>query len=296
MISLDGLTKAYPGGRGVFDLTLDIAPGEVFGLLGPNGAGKSTTIRHLMGFLRPDAGAARIRDLDCWADAPKVQAYVGYVPGEIGFPDEMTGAEFLDLMAGLRGSGSGVRRKDLCERFELDPLPPLRRMSKGTKQKVALVAGFMHEPAVLILDEPTSGLDPLMQRRFLELVAEEQRRGATMLMSSHAFPEVERVADRVGILRAGRLVAVRDVASLRQMAKKVFTVTTASASDHALIQAAGFTVVERRGLTLGVEVTGDYDAFIRALARCKVRALDIHPLDLEQIFMHFYSAEEAGLK
>ncbi len=289
------MTKAYPGGRGIFDLSIEIPAGEVFGLLGPNGAGKSTTIRHLMGFLRPDRGGARIHDLDCWAQAAKVQELVGYVPGEIGFPDEMTASEFLALLSGLRGLGDTTRRRALCDRFDLDPRPTLRKMSKGTKQKVALVAAFMHQPAVLVLDEPTSGLDPLMQRRFLELVEEERRRGTTVLMSSHAFAEVERVSDRVGIVREGRLVAVEDVVSLRRMEKKVMSVTTGREQDVATVAAAGFRVVGRRHLTVDVEVQGDYNAFVQTLARCDVRAIDVHPQSLEQIFMHFYGEEEAAV-
>lgn len=294
MITLRGLTKTYPGGRGIVDVSFQVGPGEVFGYLGPNGAGKSTTIRHLMGFLRPDGGAAEINGMDCWSDAPKVQASVGYLPGEIGFPDDMTGTNLLGLLAGMRLLPAGRDRRDeLCSRFDLDPRRPIRKMSKGTKQKVALVAAFMHTPDVLILDEPTSGLDPLMQRRFLELVADERRRGATILMSSHAFAEVERVADRVGILKDGRLVAVEDIASLRHVQRKVFTVATARDEDARALEGAGFPVIARREREIDLEVRGDYTAFVQALARHEIRSLDVRPLDLEQIFMHYYGAEEA---
>ena len=294
MIALRALTKQYPGGRGISDVSFQVGPGEVFGYLGPNGAGKSTTIRHLMGFLRPDRGSATINGLDCWAEAPKVQATVGYLPGEIGFPEDLTGADLLALLAGMRQLAPTLdRRKDLCDRFDLDPRGPIQRMSKGTKQKVALVAAFMHTPDVLILDEPTSGLDPLIQRRFLDLLIEERVRGATVLMSSHSFDEVERVADRVGILKDGRLVAVEDIGRLRQLQRKVFTIGTASEEDASGLARAGFPVVARRDREIDLEVQGEYTTFIRALAGYEIRSLDVRPLNLEQIFMHYYGAGEA---
>lgn len=293
MITLRGLTKTYPGGRGIIDVSFQVRAGEVFGYLGPNGAGKSTTIRHLMGFLRPDGGSAEICGMDCWSEAPKVQASVGYLPGEIGFPDDMAGSDLLGLLAGMRRLPDGRdRREELCARFDLDPRRPIRKMSKGNKQKVGVVAAFMHTPEVLILDEPTSGLDPLMQRRFLELISEERRRGATILMSSHAFAEVERVADRVGILKDGRLVAVEDIASLRQVERRAFTVATDRDEDARALEGAGFPVVARRDREVDLEVRGDYTAFVRALARYEIRSLDVRPLDLEQIFMHYYAIEE----
>lgn len=294
MIALKSVTKAFSGGRGVFDLSFDVPAGAVFGYLGPNAAGKSTTIRQLMGFLRPDAGSVEINGHNCWTEAPRVQADVGYLPGEIGVPDDMTGTQFLNLVAGLRVlDPSHDRRAALCARFELDLASPLRKMSKGTKQKVGLVAAFMHTPSVLILDEPTSGLDPLMQERFLELVADEKRRGATVFMSSHVFAEVERVADRVGILKDGRLAATLDVAALRRLQKQVFRVRTGTDAEADGLASVGFPVVGRRGLDVDLEVQGDYNALVRALARCDVRALDIHPMSLEQLFMHFYGTEEA---
>lgn len=294
MIALRGLTRRFPGGRGIADLSFEVAHGEVFGFLGPNGAGKSTTLRHLMGFLRPDAGVAEIGGLDCWTQAARVQNSVGYLPGEIGFPDGITATAFLDLLAGMRRLGAGrERRAALLDRFELDPGQAIRKMSKGTRQKVGLVAALMHRPEVLILDEPTSGLDPLMQQRFLECILEEKARGTTVLMSSHAFAEVERVSDRVGIIRQGRLVAVDPIADLRRAQRKVFTVAFGSDADGAAaaLAAAGLTVLARRGQELDVELHGDYNALVRALGGRDVTTLDARPLNLEQIFLHFYGAE-----
>ncbi len=231
MIVLQGLTKEFANGHGVFDLSFTVSDGEVFGYLGPNGAGKSTTIRHLMVFLRPDSGIAQINNLGCWTHSAKVQEQLGYLPGEIAFLDGMSGLEFFNLLAGMRKLHSLVRRNELIDRFELDAKMLIRKMSKGMKQKVGIVAAFMYQPQVLILDEPTSGLDPLMQQRFLELIEEEKSRGTTILMSSHMFPEVERVCDRVGIIKDGKLLAVQDVKSLRQVQRKVFTVGISDERD-----------------------------------------------------------------
>lgn len=182
MIELDSVTKDYGGGRGVFDLTLTVQPGESFGFLGPNGAGKTVTMRHLMGFVRPGSGTVRIAGLDCFDDRPAVQRLVGYLPGELVLPRSQTGRAFLALLGEFKGLGSQGRRRcdELIGYFELDPTARMGSMSKGTRQKVGLVAAFMGEPQVLLLDEPTSGLDPVMQERFVRLVAACRERGATV--------------------------------------------------------------------------------------------------------------------
>jgi ABC-2 type transport system ATP-binding protein len=177
MIRLQQVTKRFRNGRGIADLSIEVKKGEVFGYLGPNGAGKSTTIRVLMGFLRPDSGTASIGHRDCWKDAAQIHEMVGYLPGEISFLEGLNGMEFLRLLGGMRKLQNTKRRDELIQRFEFDASTPIKKMSKGMKQKLAIVAAFMHRPEVLILDEPTSGLDPLMQQRFLELIEEEKQRG-----------------------------------------------------------------------------------------------------------------------
>jgi ABC-2 type transport system ATP-binding protein len=189
-------------------------------------------------------------------------------------------------MRHLRGT---ARRDELIHRFEFNARTPIRKMSKGMKQKLAIVAAFMHEPEVLILDEPTSGLDPLMQQRFLELLEEERQRGATILMSSHQFPEVERVSDRVGILKDGRLMALEDVQDLRSAQRRVFTVVFKDPHDVSRVERAGFHVTKARGNEVDVEVRGDYNAFLRTLAQCDVANLSTRELDLEEVFMHYYA-------
>ena len=228
IIEVEHLTRDYGGGRGVFDVSFQVAAGEVFGFLGPNGAGKTTTIRHLMGFLKAKKGGCRINGLDCFRDREKVQQMLGYLPGEISFFDDMTGVEFLDFVSGYRKDKGESRRKELMDMFDLNPHGKIKKMSKGMKQKVGIVAAFMHDPQILILDEPTSGLDPLMQNRFIELVEAEREKGKTILMSSHMFEEVERTCHRIGIIRAGKLVAMDQVEALREQYMTPYTVTLES--------------------------------------------------------------------
>ena len=228
IIEVEHLTRDYGGGRGVFDVSFQVAAGEVFGFLGPNGAGKTTTIRHLMGFLKAKEGGCRINGLDCFRDREKVQQMLGYLPGEISFFDDMTGIEFLDFVSGYRKDKGDSRRKELMDMFDLNPHGKIKKMSKGMKQKVGIVAAFMHDPQILILDEPTSGLDPLMQNRFIELVEAEREKGKTILMSSHMFEEVERTCHRIGIIRAGKLVAMDQVEALREQYMTPYTVTLES--------------------------------------------------------------------
>ena len=205
VIELCGLTKDYGSGKGVFGLQLTVPKGEVLGFLGPNGAGKTTTIRQLMGFIRPDAGTARIGGLDCFRQAETIQASLGYLPGEIAFMDEMTGLDFIKFIAGMKGMKDLGRARELMDQFELDPSGRIKRMSKGTKQKIGIVCAFMQQPALLILDEPTSGLDPLMQNKFVELIAREKKRGATIFMSSHMFEATYPDSKRSGCTVAVRL-------------------------------------------------------------------------------------------
>lgn len=224
-IQIENLVRDYGGGKGVFDVSFHVDQGEAFGFLGPNGAGKTTTIRHLMGFLKPRAGKCTIDGMDCWSERDKVQARLGYIPGEISFFDDMSGTEFLRFIADYRRIGTHSCTQELLELFELDPKSKIKKMSKGTKQKLGIVAAFMHDPDIILLDEPTSGLDPLMQNRFVNFVAKEKEQGKTILMSSHIFEEVERTCDRIGIIRKGRMIAVDSAAALRERHTRSYTVT-----------------------------------------------------------------------
>lgn len=224
VLQIDHLTRNYGNGKGIFDVSFNVGEGEVFGFLGPNGAGKTTTIRHLMGFIRPKEGFCRIDGKDCWKARAEIQQHLGYIPGEINFFDDMSGREFLRFMARYRQIPAENRQKELLERFELNPKGKIKKMSKGMKQKLGIVAALMHDPQILILDEPTSGLDPLMQNLFIQLIAEEKARGKTILLSSHMFEEVERTCDRIGIIRQGRMVAIDSVDTLRSRHLRTYTV------------------------------------------------------------------------
>ncbi len=196
LIEVTNLTKDYGFGRGVFDVSLYVDEGEVFGFLGPNGAGKTTTIRHVMGFSKPEKGSTTVDGMDGWEKADQIQRELGYLPGEIALPANLTGTQFIRYLAALRGVTDMTKTEYLLDKFELDPSGRLKRMSLGMKRKLAIVTAFMHDPRILVLDEPTSGLDPIMQETFIEVVLEEKRAGKTILLSSHMFSEVEATCDR----------------------------------------------------------------------------------------------------
>jgi len=291
-IELRALTKRYGEGKGVFDLSFSVDAGEAFGFIGPNGAGKTTAIRHLMGFLNPDSGSCGIRGLDCRHQAARVHELLGYVPGEMAFFDGIRGEEHLKLCERLRGPAPAPRKASLLERFELDPTGPVRRMSKGMKQKLGLVAAFMHDPQIYLLDEPTSGLDPLMQQRFVDLVQEEKRRGKTLLISSHSFEEIEKTCGRVGILRRGELVADQHIHQLRQARRRVYSLTFPDEQRlHAFLE-EGYAPLHQSSLSVDIAVVGPLAPFLAALARHQVAGLEVRTQRLEEVFMQFYGGAQ----
>lgn len=288
MINIEALTKLYSNGKGVREISFEVKEGEVFGFMGPNGAGKTTTLRQLMGFVHPTSGKATIQGLDCWRDAAQIQKTLGYVPGEIAFYDYMTGLQFLTFIDELRGRKDHIRRSQLIDRFELEPGGKIRKMSKGMKQKVGLIAAFMHDPEVIILDEPTSGLDPLMQKRFIELIIEERGRGKTVLMSSHLFDEIDQTCERAAIIREGELVAVENIQLLKAALPQSFVVTMEDKQSMAILQSSTLNYIQRAPLIVEIFVKEDYDPMLRLLAQCKVAHMVSTPQTLEQIFMDFY--------
>lgn len=291
MIEVHQLTKTYRGGKGIFDVTFTVQPGEVFGFLGPNGAGKTTTIRHLLGFTNADAGEARIRGLNTRTQSSQIQSQLGYLPGEIAFFDGMNGHEFLNFIAQLRQKDLPDLRAALIERFELESDRPIRKMSKGMKQKVALIAAFMHDPDILILDEPTSGLDPLMQRRFVELIQEQKDAGKTILMSSHQFEEIEKTCQNVAIIREGRIVEVQSIQALKALIQRSYTITFKDASACAAFLRLGFDVRAHTDVKVEVVVADQPNALIRALSQFDVLSLDMLPQSLEEIFIQYYGQQ-----
>lgn len=208
LIKIEHLTKDYGNGRGIFDINLEIEKGETFGFVGTNGAGKTTTIRHLMGFLRPSVGKSSISGMDCWTSSAEIKRNIGYIPGEISFPDAATGVEFLKHQGELLGYTDNKYRDIILKKLQLDVTANLKHMSKGMKQKTAITAAFMNNPDILILDEPTTGLDPLMRASFIDILNEEKKKGKTIFMSSHMFDEVEDTCDRVALIKDGNIVSV----------------------------------------------------------------------------------------
>lgn len=237
IISTTDLTKDYGNHKGIFGVNIQTCEGEVYVFLGPNGAGKTTTIRHLMGFITPDQGTCEIFGMDCFKRAADIQARLGYLPGEIAFLDDLQGKQLLQFLAEMKCMRNTNRMQELLERFELDPQGKVKKMSKGMKQKIGIIAAFMGDPKVIILDEPTSGLDPLMQNRFVELILEEKNRGKTILMSSHIFEEIEKTCDRTAIIREGEIVAIENMESLTQKKHKTYEVIFESAATVAQVAA-----------------------------------------------------------
>lgn len=292
MIEVKGMTLTYPSGKGVFDLDFAVADGEVMGYLGPNGAGKTTTIRALLGFMQPDAGACTINGMDCSENATKIQQNLGYIPGEIAFLDSMDGDEFLKFMRDMRGTKDTSVQERLIDMLELDPKGRINKFSKGMKQKLGIVAAFMHDPDILILDEPTSGLDPLMQNRFISLILEEKKRGKTILMSSHSFEEVERTCDDVQIIREGRIVAQSDVQNLKSTQRRGFVIKPQDVPMATkTLQAAGFDVQRAPYQSIEVFITGEkVDHLIKTMAQFTVLSFDVKTQTLEDVFMQYYGA------
>lgn len=291
MLTVSHVTKIFPGGKGIHDVSFTVEKGEVFGFLGPNGAGKSTTIRHIMGFMKPEKGYVRIGGYDTWKDQGSFQKRIGYLPGEIAFMEGMSGKGFLDFMSSLRGGINDQRRAELVKRLQFDDRTPIRKMSKGMKQKVGIVAAFMHEPEVIILDEPTSGLDPLMQKVFIELVLEEKAKGTTFLMSSHSFAEIERTCDRAAIIKDGRIMAVKNIHELQVVQRKLFEVTFEHEADRDAFLQSGLKVDSCQGHKVRVSVQGDYNRFIQETAKYPIRGIDVFSQNLEDIFMDYYDRE-----
>ncbi|MED5015754.1 ABC transporter ATP-binding protein [Paenibacillus chibensis] len=291
MLTVSHVTKVFPGGKGIYDVSFTVEKGEVFGFLGPNGAGKSTTIRHIMGFMKPEKGFVQIKGYDTWKDQGRFQKLIGYLPGEIAFMEGMTGKSFLDFMATLRGGVNEQRRAELVKRLQFDDRTPIRKMSKGMKQKVGIVAALMHEPEVVILDEPTSGLDPLMQKVFIELVLEEKAKGTTFLMSSHSFPEIERTCDRAAIIKDGRIIAVKNIHELQAVQRKLFEVTFEHEADRDAFLASGLKIDSCKDKQVRVAVQGDYNRFAQETAKYRIRSIDVFSQNLEDIFMDYYDRE-----
>jgi ABC-2 type transport system ATP-binding protein len=291
VIEVKNCTMLYSSKKGIEDVSFQVKEGEVFGYLGPNGAGKTTTIRCMLGFMKAVTGEVIINGLNSWSDAAKIQSSVGYIPGEMALFDEMTGIEFLNFQLQMRHVKDKSRLNELLVRFDLDPKGKIRKMSKGMKQKVGLIAAFMHDPQIYILDEPSSGLDPLMQQVFVDLIKEERKRGKTILMSSHSFEEVDKTCDRIAMIRDGKIVLVEDIEVVKQHRRKILTVTVDNALEISKMKKLGISVVFENDHYAEVEVLGDFKPFFELLKQIDVLDLDVKTQRLEDIFMKFYGKE-----
>jgi ABC-2 type transport system ATP-binding protein len=292
-IAVSGLVKSFGHTRALDGLDLSVGTGEVHGFLGPNGAGKSTTIRVLLGMQRADAGTVRLLGADPWRDAVDLHRRLAYVPGEVTLWPNLSGGETIDLLGKLRGGLSPARRKDLLERFDLDPTKRVRAYSKGNRQKIALIAALASDAELLMLDEPTSGLDPLMEEVFGECVIEERRRGRTILLSSHILAEVEALCDRVTIIRAGRTVETGSLSELRHLTRTAVTAEV-QRDPNVLADCDGVRGLHVDGHRVTFDVdTAKLDGLMSVLAGLGIRSLTAQPPTLEELFLRHYGAAAA---
>ena len=292
IIKTYGLTKYYGKICGIKSLDLEVDKGEIFGFLGPNGAGKTTTIRLLLDLIRPTRGQAEVFGLDTHRNSLEIRQCLGYVPGDVVLYDGMTGGEFLALMGSFHQGHDGRRLKELQERLELDLSRQTRAYSKGMKQKLAIIQAFMNDPKLLILDEPTLGLDPLMQRQFYDLLLEEKSRGKTIFLSSHILPEVERVCDRVGIVRGGHLVDIELVADLkRKKIRRMHLIFSREMAQDEL-KLKGVDIISIKGKQVELKVHGEIPSLLKQLCQLPIEDMSFPEASLEDTFMEFYEEEQ----
>ncbi len=295
------LTKDYGAGRGVFDVNIHVDKGEVFGFLGPNGAGKSTTIRHLMGFSKPDSGSTKILDQETFENYNKVLQHVGYIPGEIALPSGLTGWEFIKMMQNMQKVHNQARLQEMLDLFELKDnvlCGETKRMSLGVKRKLAVVTAFMSDPDVLILDEPTSGLDPVMQENFIQFIHREKARGKTILLSSHIFSEIDSTCDRIAIIKDGKIVSEFVADDLKHASRKYYTISfyDAAATQEFLSKAKQletFVLIDEKECEVYVSVDDkDLNLLIALLSSLLILSFSNRKETLEDYFMKFYKEDK----
>ena len=291
MIRVKNLTKDYGGRKGIFDLSFEVENGEVFGLLGPEGAGKTTVISQLLGFASASRGRCFINGKSCHTRSAEIMEFTGYLPEEISLPEDMTGLAFVRFMAEIKGIKSIERAQQVAERFELDLDERIRKMSRRTRKKVGIVCAFMHDPAVILLDEPMGGLDALMQGRLNDLILEEKGKGKTILFASHTFEEVERICDRVGMIKKGLMVNVDDIAGIRAAKKKSYIVSFATDEDAQRFAREGFEVISLSGRQITVSLKGEMMPLVKALGSYQVVGLETVAQSPEDVFIHFYGGD-----
>ncbi|OPY27237.1 MAG: putative branched-chain amino acid transport ATP-binding protein LivG [Methanocella sp. PtaU1.Bin125] len=289
IIQTTNLTKFYGKNRGISDVNITVRKGDIFGFLGPNGAGKSTTIRTLLDFIRPTGGSATIFGLDCQKESLAIRRRVGYIPAEANLYGHMTGWKYLEYLGGIRGRYDPESAHKYAERFGIRLDRRMREYSSGMRQKVIIIQALMSDPDLVIMDEPTKGLDPLVQQTFMDVIREEAARGKTIFMSSHVLSEVEKVCNRVAIIRNGLIVAEEDMESLKRKSGKVIEVKFRGAKPEPFIVAGAGNVAKLDGY-YKMTATGDIRSVLRDLAAFDVEDVNIHPMTLDDIFMQYYAA------
>lgn len=292
IIEINHLTKTYGHARGIIDVSFEVKEGEVFGFIGPNGAGKSTTIRTLLSLIHPTSGSAKIFGKDCIEFAPEIAKDIGYLPSEVFYYDNMKVIDLLKYSASFYKKDCRARMKELVEIMELDTTKKIDDLSLGNKKKVGIVQGLLHEPKLIILDEPTSGLDPLMQQRFFDLLIEENKKGATILFSSHILSEVQRLCDRVAIIKEGKIITVEKISNLQENNYKKIKIETEKAVNHEFFNIAGVNNLTIEDKMVSFIFKGDINTVMKKIAGIDIHNIWIEEPDLEEIFMHYYERKD----
>ncbi|MDN4524950.1 ABC transporter ATP-binding protein [Fictibacillus fluitans] len=293
VIELNQLTKRYGQSRGIEDITFSVKEGEIFGFIGPNGAGKSTTLRTLLSIIYPTSGSATIFGKDVVKHGPEIKKQIGYLPSEVFYYDKMKVKDLLKYSASFYKKDCKKRIRELAERMDLDLNKRIDDLSYGNRKKVGIVQGLLHEPKLIILDEPTGGLDPLMQQTFFELLKEENQKGATILFSSHILSEVQKMCDRVAIIKEGKLITVEKISTLQERNHKKIRIETRVPVDAGLFALDGVTKIESEaGNRISFLYSGDINLIMRRLAEIQLANLWVDEPDLEEIFLHYYEKED----
>jgi ABC-2 type transport system ATP-binding protein len=292
VIEINNLTKMYGKARGIENVSFNVEQGEIFGFIGPNGAGKSTTIRTLLSLIYPTSGSAKIFGKDCIEFGPEIKKEIGYLPSEVFYYDNMKVKDLLKYSASFYEKDCSNRIKELAEIMQLDLNKKIDDLSLGNKKKVGIVQGLLHEPKLIILDEPTSGLDPLMQQKFFELLEEENRKGATILFSSHILTEVQRLCNRVAIIKDGKIITVEKISTLQENNYKKFKLLTSVTVDKEYFDMSGVSNLVLEDNTVSFLFKGNVNPVMKKLADIEIQNIWVEEPDLEEIFMHYYEKEE----
>lgn len=288
VIAVTQLTKYYGKARGIIDVSFAVEAGEIFGFIGPNGAGKSTTIRLLLSLIHPTGGKATVFGKDVTTHGPEIRRDIGYLPSEVYYYEGMKVSDLLKYSASFYPGDHTRRMRELSDYMELDLTRRISDLSYGNKKKVGIVQGLLHSPKLLFLDEPTAGLDPLMQRKFFDLIRAENARGVTVFFSSHILGEVQRLCNRVGIIREGRIVEISDIRALQQNNYKKVRVTAAGLTPDFFADMPGSTNVQVENGTVHFFFKGDINAVLQRISSVRVEDVTIEEPTLEEIFMHYY--------